>query len=217
VWISGQFLESLAPKLQGTSVLCRKHDGVGEEQAAECRVTTVGMEPVQWEQNVVADVYPHQLGFLYSRSCAIIPGQRISVSEKRKLFTIPCKLCVVVANPEAVLVKAGEDIPANIVLLEYIGEVMTLSPNTASSSARELLHTQPVNRGKYVINSSRVGSVSRLLRHSDTPNLIRFEVLGGAGEPGRLFFHTARNIQAGDELTIQKHPKASFARSIFQD
>ena len=68
-----------------------------------------------------------------------------------------------------------------------------------------------------MINASRIGNLSRFIRHSDTPNLTRFEVVSASEEPSRLFFYTSRTISAGTELTIQRYPKNSLARFIFYD
>ena len=112
-----------------------------EETAEDLMVQTNGRGYQLLESNVSSAYFAHQLGFLYSRTCVVPPEQGIKITAKRNMFHIPCKL-EIVAEGESVLVRTSVDLPMNMFLLEYTGEIFLLRPDTASSSIRDFKYTQ---------------------------------------------------------------------------
>lgn len=92
---------------------------------------------------------------------------------------------------------AGEDIPAGAKVREYVGERITReeAARRELDSERGAIYTLWLDDGS-VIDGMFGGNESRYFNHSCAPNCWIEE------EQGRVYFVAARDIAAGEELTI---------------
>lgn len=92
---------------------------------------------------------------------------------------------------------AGEAIPAGVVFAEYTGERISQAEavRREADPSREAVYTLWLDNGE-VIDGLYGGNETRYMNHSCAPNVDLDEV------DGRLFFVAARDLAAGEELTI---------------
>jgi uncharacterized protein len=92
---------------------------------------------------------------------------------------------------------AGEPIPAGAVFAEYVGERITREEalRREADPQRPAIYTLWLDSGA-VIDGLFGGNETKYLNHSCAPNVLMEETVG------RLFFVAARDIAAGEELTI---------------
>ncbi|XP_054823931.1 LOW QUALITY PROTEIN: histone-lysine N-methyltransferase SUVR5 [Prosopis cineraria] len=119
-------------------------------------------------------------------------------------------------------VRAGEAILRGTFVCEYVGEVLNeqeahnrrkrhgiegcryfLDIDARINDMSRLIEGQ----GRYVIDASRYGNVSRFINHSCSPNLMNHQVLVESMDSERthIGFYASRDIALGEELTCDYH------------
>ncbi len=95
-------------------------------------------------------------------------------------------------------VYAGEDIPKNRKVIEYIGERISRRETKRRSDTREFNYLFTLDK-YWTIDGSVGGSGAEFINHSCEPNLISRIV------KGHIVYYSLRPIKKGEELTVDYH------------
>lgn len=95
-------------------------------------------------------------------------------------------------------VYAGEDIPKNRKVIEYVGERISRRETKRRSDTREFNYLFTLDK-YWTIDGSVGGSGAEFINHSCDPNVITRIV------KGHIIYYSKRAIKKGEELTVDYH------------
>jgi len=184
-------------------------------------VAAAGASRSEWEINARGMDAARDVDFTYIRCCV---GNGTGYDAPHH---IPYPLQVFRTPDRGHGVRAVGPIPANTLLVEYVGELVTRKEATLREqllSGSSLKHFQwdldYDGAGGALLDASRVGNIARFINHSCEPNCqSRLVMRPHPGAPIRVFISTMRDISAGEELAydyngVSEDGQPSARRSV---